>query len=101
MTLDHANVLWLKGRALGGKKRSLSDALDAVITEARRGGHGADAPRSVVGSVDIAEDDPGLERADAALQLLFSESIGRPVLARERSPAAARPRARSIKARRG
>ncbi len=86
VTLDDANLLWLKGRAAGRKKRSLSDALDEILTEARRGGHGADAPRSVVGTIDIAIDDPNLEQADAAVRTLFDESSSRPVTPLETSP---------------
>ena len=100
VTLDEANLLWLKGRAAGRKKRSLSDALDEILTEARRGGHGGDAPRSVVGTVDISADDPELERADAAMRSLFADSLNRPVLARERpgeyAPAGA-PRSRKVR----
>ena len=102
VTLDEANLLWLKGRAAGRKKRSLSDALDEILTEARRGGHGGDTPRSVVGTVDISADDPDLEWADAAIGSLFADSLSRPVLARQRpdedAPAGA-PSSR--KARRG
>jgi hypothetical protein len=83
VTLDDGNLLWLKGRATGRKKRSLSEALDEVLTEARRGGAGADVARSVVGTVDIAGDDPFLERADAAVRSLLDESLSRPILVRE------------------
>jgi hypothetical protein len=104
VTLDDANLLWLKGRAAGRKKRSLSEALDDILTEARRGGAGADAPRSVIGTVDIADDDPRLDRADASVRSLFDESMSRPVLVREAvepypppiaTPAAARNRTAS------
>ncbi|MCC7044253.1 MAG: hypothetical protein IT183_10335 [Acidobacteria bacterium] len=83
MTLNDANLLWLKGRATGRKKRSLSEVLDEILTEARQGGPGADPARSVVGTIDIAGDDPFLERADAAVGSLFDESVNRPVLVRE------------------
>jgi hypothetical protein len=91
VTLDDANLLWLKGRAAGRKKRSLSDALDEILTEARRGGIGADAARSVVGTIDVAEDDPGLDRADAAVRALVDESLHRPVLVRESPPISGAP----------
>jgi hypothetical protein len=84
VTLDQANLLWLRGRAAGRKKRSLSEALDEILSEARRGGHGADAARSVMGTVDLADDDPGLERADAAVRSLVDESLAQPFVARER-----------------
>jgi hypothetical protein len=88
VTLDEANLLWLRGRAAGRKKRSLSDALDEIVTAARRGGAGADASRSVAGTIDLAADDPNLEAADAAVQRLFEESVSQPVLVRERPPTA-------------
>jgi hypothetical protein len=91
VTLDEANLLWLKGRAAGRKKRSLSEALDEILTAARRGGRGADAPRSVVGTVDLAHDDPALDRADTLIRAMFEESAARPVLVRERPPAPAKP----------
>lgn len=86
VTLDDANLLWLKGRTAGRKKRSLSETLDEILTEARTGGVGADAARSVVGTIDIADDDPTLELADAAVGALFETSLGRPFLVKEPSP---------------
>jgi hypothetical protein len=38
VTLDRDNLLWLRGRADGRKRKSLSDALDEIITAARLGG---------------------------------------------------------------
>jgi hypothetical protein len=89
VTLDETNLLWLKGRAAARKKRSLSDALDEILTEARRGGRGADAPRSVVGTVDVPSDDPHLEQADWTIRSIVDESLRRPVMVRERPPAPA------------
>lgn len=83
MTLEDSNLLWLRGRAAGRKKRSLSDALDEILSEARQGGRGADAIRSVVGTVDIAAEDPTLKWADEALAVLFEQSLSRPVVVRE------------------
>lgn len=99
MTLDETNLLWLKGRAAGRKKRSLSDAIDEILTAARRGGRGADAPRSVVRTVDLAGDDPGLDGADAVVRAMFDESAARPFLVRERQPALSAKRARASTAR--
>jgi hypothetical protein len=87
VTLDESNLLWLKGRAAATKRRSLSEALDELITAARAGGHGAIAARSVVGTIDIAPGDPRLETADAYLQETFATSLRRPFVARETSPA--------------
>jgi hypothetical protein len=86
VTLEESNLLWLKGRAAAMKRRSLSEALDELITSARAGGHGAVTARSVVGTIDIAPSDPKLETADAYLQEAFATSLRRPFLARETSP---------------
>jgi exosome complex RNA-binding protein Rrp42 (RNase PH superfamily) len=86
VTLDEQNVLWLKGRAASTKRRSLSEALDALITAARAGGAGADAVRSVAGTVDIADDDPDLRLADSYVNAVVTSSIERPFIAREQAP---------------
>lgn len=79
VTLDIDNLIWLRGRAATRKRRSLSDALDEVVTAARTGAHGLAASRSVVGTIDIAADDPGLVRADAFVREVFEASLGRPL----------------------
>ena len=85
VTLSDDNLLWLKARTQSAKARSLSETLDGLITEARLSGRVPESlVRSVVGTVDVAEDDPNLERADSYIRDLFSSSTGRPVLARER-----------------
>ena len=86
VTLDADNLVWLRGRAIGGKNRSLSEALDDVVSEARLGG-GSGVVRSVVGTIDIAASDPDLNGADAELATTFYRSLERPALVRER-PAA-------------
>ena len=86
VTLEEANLLWLRGRATARKKRSLSETLDEILTEARAGGAGADAIRSVVGTIDIADVDPGLELADEAVGSLFTSSLDRPFLVKEDAP---------------
>lgn len=91
VTLEDANLLWLKGRAARRKKRSLSDALDDILTQARTGGLGADAATSVVGTIDLAADDPGLEGADAVVRSLFDDSLRRPLLVREEPASYAAP----------
>jgi hypothetical protein len=85
LTLDEANLLWLKGQGFG--RGNLSAAVDDLITEARLGRLGKPAAaRSVVGSVDIAVDDPKLERADAAIRELFALSLSRPGRVQETAP---------------
>ncbi len=89
VTLDAANVLWLKGRARmsGG---NVSDALDKLITNARQGraGHVAGAT-SVVGMVDLG-DDPDLLKADAAVREWFEEYLSKPFEVNEDPPASVR-----------
>jgi len=86
VTLDEGNLLWLQGRAASTKRRSLSEALDSLITAARAGGLGADAVRSVAGTVDIAGDDPDLQFADAYMTTAFTASLDRTFIAREQAP---------------
>lgn len=100
VTLEEGNLLWLRGRAAATKRRSLSEALDELITSARTGGHGADTARSVVGTIDIAPGDPALETADAYLQETFAASLQRPFLARE-TPVAYQASRKTPRRRRG
>lgn len=91
VTIEAGNLLWLKSRTVALKRRSVSDTLDALIADARHAGAsaaGIDA-RSVVGTVDIAGDDPRLEHAKDYVGGLFDASLRRPVIARE---AVERPR---------
>jgi len=84
VTLSDDNLLWLKARTQAAKARSLSETLDGLVSEARMAGRVPDTMiRSVVGTADVADDDPNLERADAYVRDLFSASVGRPVVARE------------------
>jgi hypothetical protein len=84
VTLDVDNLLWLRGRVSSRKRRSLSDALDEVITAARTGGAAGEV-RSVVGTVTIPSDDPDLDKAKAHVRALFEKSLSRPLVVRERS----------------
>jgi hypothetical protein len=87
VTLQDDNLLWLKSRTVALKGRSLSETLDDLVTAARTSG---DVPghtiRSVVGTIDIAADDPDLDNADAYLRSLVSSSLSRPFLVREEPP---------------
>ena len=66
-------VLWLRERARVAARRSVSEALDELIAEARAGASRAShTVTSVVGSIRIAAFDPGLTQADAAIRRLFS-----------------------------
>lgn len=86
VTLERVNLLWLRGRAASRKRRSVSDALDEVVTAARLGAYGLATPRSVVGTVDISEADPQLAQADAHVATLFDAALGRGVTGRARQP---------------
>jgi hypothetical protein len=78
ITLDETNLLWLKGQ--GYAHGNLSAAVDDLITAARAGRFGVPSVvRSVVGSIDLAADDPRLERADRAVRDLFAASLARPL----------------------
>ena len=83
LTLDDANLLWLRGRAAAAGRRSVSDLLDAIVTDARLAGAASAPSRSVVGTIDIADDDPDLARADEEIERLFSRSAGYPLLVKE------------------
>lgn len=106
VTLDETNILWLRGRARSGKERSLSEALDGVVTAARQSGYGGEM-RSVVGTIDLSPEDPDLTTADAALQAMFDAWLSaQPDLRLETGPrAGAKPtggsRRRRKAARRG
>lgn len=97
VTLEVGNLLWLRGQVALGGSRSLSDALDAIVTAARTGGAGAVSTRSVVGTIDIASHDLALEEADADVRTIFEASMGRPFLVREETPAAKSGARRSSK----
>jgi hypothetical protein len=85
LTLDEANLVWLKGRGYG--HGNLSAAVDDLITAARAGRLGAPAPvRTVVGTIDLAADDPQLEHADRAVRDLFAASFARPFRVSEAGP---------------
>jgi hypothetical protein len=87
VTMHHDNLLWLRGQADASAKGSLSDILDRLVTEARLSGRtDRSSIRSVKGTVDLPDDDPGLEQADAYVRALFEESARRPTLVREAPP---------------
>ena len=88
VTLDIANVLWLKGRARMSRG-NVSDALDKLITQARTGGKAVGPWPSVVGMVDLG-DDPDLLKADAAVREWFDEYLSKPFEVNEDPPASGR-----------
>jgi hypothetical protein len=82
ITLGVENLTWLRGRVKGGSARNVSDLLDQLVTRARTSGD-TGGTRSVVGTIELDQDDPDLATADAAVRDLFERSIGRPFLVRE------------------
>ena len=91
VTLRPENLLWLRGQTQASSRRSVSETLDELISEARAGARGRpEAIRSVVGSIRIQASDPGLTQADAAIRGLVSPRAAR----RSRRPGAARHRTR-------
>jgi hypothetical protein len=79
LTLDHANLLWLQGRARLMTGGSISEAIDQIVAEARLGRLGAAHPsRSVAGTIDLG-DEPDLRGADEVVRRLFSGSLQRPL----------------------
>ena len=105
VTLDEDNLLWLRGRMARRKRRSLSDALDEVVTAARMGGS-LEPGRSVVGTIEINVDDGGLEQADVYVRSLLKQSLARPLVVHEgpdvyRATPRRRPRSSNEPKRRG
>jgi hypothetical protein len=87
VTLDVANLLWLKSRTMATKARSLSETLDSLVTAARTGGPTPPAAiRSVAGTVDIAGSDPNLDHADTYARRLVEASLAKRVMVREAPP---------------
>ena len=75
VTIDRDNLMWLSARARSTRARSLSQTLDELITAARLQHQSHDGPRSIVGMVEIPEDDPDLTKADAYIRELFEVSL--------------------------
>jgi hypothetical protein len=85
ITLDADNLTWLKGRASAAGVRSVSELLDQLVSAARSSGQ-VGPSRSVVGTIDVAADDPWLEGADAAVRGMFEASLRRPLMVKKASP---------------
>lgn len=89
------NLHWLRGQAAATSHGSVSAVLDRVVTEARLGGREEPAAiRTVVGTIDLPEEDSSLEEADKYIRSLFSTSLRTPLLVRERPPRLPRKKAR-------
>lgn len=86
MTLDEDNLLWLRARVGAERRRGLSDLLDEIVTQARTSAREGREIRSVVGTVDIAADDPLLSAADAMVRGVFEASLGGASLVNDAPP---------------
>jgi hypothetical protein len=87
VTLGADNLLWLRAQAAATARGNVSAVLDRIVEEARLSGRTEPAAiRSVAGTIDLPEDDPDLEKADAYVRSLFAESARQPILVRERRP---------------
>jgi hypothetical protein len=85
ITLSEDNLLWLRGQAARTARGSVSEVLDQIVGEARTAGRtDPTAVRSVVGTIDLPEDDPDLAGADGYIRTLFAASARQPLLVRER-----------------
>jgi hypothetical protein len=81
VTLEKSNLLWLRGQVSASGRKSVSDLLDSLITEARTGGRVHEAAlRSVVGTIDLDAGDPDLAGADRVVRSLFPRSLARTAL---------------------
>ena len=95
VTLKVDNLHWLRGQAAATSRGSVSAVLDRVVTEARLGGREEPAAiRTVVGTIDLPEEDSSLEEADKYIRSLFSTSLRTPLLVRERPARLPRKKAR-------
>ena len=84
ITLSADNLLWLRGQAARSARGSVSELLDRLVAEARQGGRtDPSAVRSVVGTIDIPDEDADLRGADAYIRTTFSASLREPMVVRE------------------
>ena len=94
LTLEESNLLWLRGLTSRSGARSLSETVDQLVSAARTQGAPANAVTSVVGTIDLPEDDPQLEGTRSYVRDLVAQSLGRPFLVRERKRAFSSQRSR-------
>jgi hypothetical protein len=92
VTLQEGNLLWLRAQAARSGRGSVSEVLDGIVSEARLSGRVEPAAiRTVAGTIDLPDDDPGLETADAYIRSLFAASARQPSLVRERPAGRKKP----------
>jgi hypothetical protein len=92
VTLKEGNLLWLRAQAARSGRGSVSEVLDGIVSEARLSGRVEPAAmRTVAGTIDLPDDDPGLETADAYIRSLFAASARQPMVVRERPAGKKKP----------
>ena len=85
VTISEDNLLWLRGQVARTGRGSLSEVLDRIVGEARAAGRtDPTAIRSVIGTVDLPDDDADLVGADGYIRTLFAASARQPIMVRER-----------------
>ena len=85
VTISEDNLLWLRGQVARTGRGSLSEVLDRIVGEARAAGRTDPAAiRSVIGTVDLPDDDADLAGADGYIRTLFAASARQPIMVRER-----------------
>ena len=95
VTLAADNIVWLRAQASASARGSLSEVLDRLVSDARAAGRTDPAAvRSIVGTIDLPDDDEGLEGADAYVRAVFDSSTRRPLIVEESRPPAGRRRPR-------
>lgn len=78
VTLKPDNLIWLRAQALAMPGASVSEVIDRVVTEARCAGRvDPGSIQSVIGMIQIPEDDPDLRKADRYVKELVTRSLNR------------------------
>lgn len=89
VTIANDNLLWLRGQAARTAGGNVSEVVNRLIRDARAARAHPAAVRSVVGTIDLPDDD-SLEQAGQYVKALFDHSLNRPMPVRERAPKAPR-----------
>jgi hypothetical protein len=82
ITLDAANITWLKARSRAVNGRGVSELIDQLVTEARVKTP-AGPVRSVAGTIDIDASDPLLTDARTMVREILDASLMRPIAVKE------------------
>ena len=76
--LEADNVLWLESQAITTGRRNLSETLNAILTRLRTGAEKVTETETTFEvTARIADSDPDLKEADAAIRKLYAQSIDR------------------------